>query len=66
MLLGRTKEARNGYLAHPGKQIEVASGKLWQKVIIDEFEKLRANGRKDPLMDEIENSFKDLAAKAAK
>ena len=62
MLLGRTKEAREAYLAHAGERIE--SGMLWEDAILDDFEKLRANGRANPLMIEVENVFKKLPTKA--
>jgi WD40 repeat protein len=55
MFLGRTDEARQEYLAHPRATLEQGQ---WEKVIVDDFEKLRRQGRTHSLMDDIEREFK--------
>jgi hypothetical protein len=66
MLLGRTAEARAGYLAHRGEKIDTRNDTLWEEEVVDDFKKLRENGRENPLMIEIEQLFKSRPAKADK
>jgi hypothetical protein len=54
MFLGRTEEARKEYLAHRGEPLDKGS---WEKVVIDDFQTLREQGREHPLMAEIERLF---------
>jgi hypothetical protein len=55
MFLGRTDEARQEYLAHPRAALEQGQ---WEKVIVDDFQKLSIQGRKHLLMDDIKREFK--------
>lgn len=55
MMLGRTAEAKAIYLAHKGEPL---NGKKWEEVIADDFGKLRKAGIENPLMGEIEATFK--------
>ena len=56
MLLGRTEEARNEYLAHRGET--GAMGRPWEVAVLRDFRLLREQGREHPLMVEIEQLFK--------
>jgi len=60
MLLGRTEEARNEYLAHRGET--GAMGRPWEVAILRDFRLLREQGREHPLMVEIEQLFKPSLA----
>ena len=51
MLLGRTEEAKAIYLTHKGESLQ---GKTWEKVISEDFAKLREAGITHPMMAEIE------------
>jgi uncharacterized protein YecT (DUF1311 family) len=51
MLLGRTAEAKDIYLAHKG---ETLNSKKWERVIAEDFALLRKAGITDPIMTEIE------------
>jgi uncharacterized protein YgiM (DUF1202 family) len=62
MLLGRTAEAKAIYLAHKGEPIE---DKTWEKVISDDFDKLRHAGITDPLMAEIEAALVSFSQPSA-
>jgi len=66
MFLGQTEKARQEYLAHIGEKLEVLNGKLWQTAILEDFQKLRDNGRSEELMYQIEDKFKSLSATADK
>ena len=55
MFLGRTEEARKEYLAHRGEPIEQGQ---WEKLVLEDFQVLREQGREHPLMAEIETLFK--------
>ncbi len=57
MFLKQTDLARTEYLSHCGTKLEVAGGKLWEQVVLEEFSDLRSNDRFDPLMDEVEKKF---------
>ena len=59
MLLGKTAKARNEYLAHRGEKLDTgaAEEKLWEVGVVEDFKKLRENGRTDDLMTEIEREF---------
>lgn len=54
MLLGRTDEARAIYLAHHGEQV---GERIWEKVLLDDFDALRNAGLSNPLMDEMKMFF---------
>lgn len=58
MLLGRTDEAKAIYLAHMGQSL---NGKSWEQVIRDDFDELWHGGVTDPLMVEVEKTFRDAA-----
>ncbi|MCK1739167.1 WD40 repeat domain-containing protein [Bradyrhizobium sp. 138] len=57
MFLGQTDLARKEYLQHCAEKLEVEGDVTWRDGVLQDFQKLRANGRSDPLMDEIEQSF---------
>ncbi len=64
MFLDRTDKARRAYLAHRGATLEQGQ---WEKVIVDDFEKLRRQGRTHALMRDIEGEFKSaLTVEAGK
>jgi tetratricopeptide (TPR) repeat protein len=54
MLLGRTEEARAIYLAHKGESLQ---GKTWERVISEDFAKLRKAGITHPMMAETEDTL---------
>jgi TPR repeat protein len=54
MLLGRTEEAKAIYLTHKGESLQ---GKTWEKVISEDFAKLREAGITHPMMAEIERAL---------
>ena len=54
LFLKRTREARALYLTHKGK---VSVDRPWEKVIADDFVKLRKAGLSHPLMAEIEGTL---------
>ena len=54
MLLGRTEEAKGIYLTHKGESLQ---GKTWEKVISEDFAKLREAGITHPMMAEIERTL---------
>ena len=54
MLLGRGEEAEALYLNHKGKPISSADGRLWERVIAEDFAELRKAGVIHPMMDDIE------------
>jgi WD40 repeat protein len=66
MFLGQTEKARQEYLAHVGEKLEMLNGKIWESTILEDFQKLRDNGRSEKLMDEIEQKFKSLSVTADK
>ena len=54
MFLGRAAEAKAIYLAHKGEPLQ---GKTWEKVISEDFAKLREAGITHPMMAEIERTL---------
>jgi WD40 repeat protein len=71
MFLGDTQRARDEYRSHRGEAIRdikihdpdgTDRYKLWEESVIEDFQKLRELGREDPLMAEIEASFKSPPA----
>jgi tetratricopeptide (TPR) repeat protein len=56
MFLGRHDEARALYLKYRGEK-NVQGDKSWETVILEDFDGLRKNGLKNPLMDEVEKTF---------
>ena len=77
MLMGRTDEAREAYLARQGKLIRyflnmrngdvksVGSNTVdsWERTALDDFAELRAAGLQRPLMDEIGGAFSKTLAR---
>ena len=57
MFLGREGQSKALYFAHKGRPILPESGKLWERVIVDDFAELRQAGLTHPMMAEIENEF---------
>ena len=62
MLLGRTDEARQIYLAHRGEHFQ--NGKSWEDTVKSDFAKFRKLGFVNSLMAETEADF-ELPPKAA-
>jgi hypothetical protein len=58
MFLERGKESKALYLAHKGKPV---SGRLWERVIVDDFIEFRKAGLTHPMMAEIEKELGVLA-----
>ena len=56
MFLGRNDEARTLYLKYRGEK-NVQDDKSWKTIILEDFDDLRKNGLKNPLMDEVEKTF---------
>ena len=54
MFLGKTKEARREYMAHCGEFLDQG---LWEKAVVEDFQKLRDSGHEHPFMAEIEREF---------
>jgi len=54
MFLGRAAEAKAIYLAHKGEPLQ---GKTWEKVISEDFGKLRQAGITHPMMAEMEEAL---------
>ena len=64
MFVGRIREAHDAYLAHRGMILDQGR---WEKLIVDDFQSLREQGREHPLMTEIEQLFKpSLSVEAGK
>jgi TPR repeat protein len=57
MFLGRAGESKELYFAHKGRPISPQGGKLWERVIVDDFAELRQAGVTHPMMAEIENEL---------
>jgi TPR repeat protein len=57
MFLGREGDSKALYFAHKGRPILPQSGKLWERVIVDDFAELRQAGLTHPMMAEIENEL---------
>ena len=58
MFLGRTQAARKEYLEHRDAHLTQGGGGPWEKVLVNDFQNLRKEGRVHPLMTEIEQLFK--------
>jgi WD40 repeat protein/tetratricopeptide (TPR) repeat protein len=60
MFLNRTDEARSVYFEFRGKK--TLKGEVWEALVLEDFATFRKAGLVNPLMDEIEKSFRhDLA-----
>jgi tetratricopeptide (TPR) repeat protein len=57
LFLGRLQEARQIYLAHKGVQLARESGKTWEDMVQDDFEKLRKRGLAHAAFQEIETEL---------
>jgi TPR repeat protein len=57
MFLGREGQSKALYFAYKGRPILPQSGKLWERVIVDDFAELRQAGLTHPMMAEIENEL---------
>ena len=53
MFIGREEECKALYLAHKGEAIH---GKLWERVIAEDFAEFRKAGLTHPMMADIEKS----------
>jgi TPR repeat protein len=57
LFLGRGKAAKAVYLAHKGKPVTGQDGKLWERVIVEDFAEFRKAGLTHPMMAEIEKEL---------
>ena len=57
MFLGRGDESKAIYLAHKGQRMSDQDGRLWERVIADDFAELRKAGLTHPMMAEIEKEL---------
>jgi TPR repeat protein/energy-coupling factor transporter ATP-binding protein EcfA2 len=57
MFLGRGRESRALYLANRGKPISGQDGKLWERVISEDFAEFRKAGLTHPMMADIEKEL---------
>jgi len=57
MFLGRGEEAKALYLTYKGKPIPDENGKLWERVIAEDFAKFRKAGLTHPMMADIEREL---------
>jgi TPR repeat protein len=58
MFTDQTAEARALYLRHKGKLIALQNGKLWERVVADDFAELRKAGIMHPMMTRIEKELR--------
>lgn len=56
MLLGRSDEAKSLYLRYSGGP-PAQGQKSWEALVLDDFAKLRRQGIRNPLMEEVEAKF---------
>jgi dipeptidyl aminopeptidase/acylaminoacyl peptidase len=66
MLLNRTAEAREVYLAYFKESLAAEDGKTQRDLVLDDFKKLRDMGREKPLLKEMEQTFRDVPANTGK
>ena len=57
MFLGLGEKASALYLAHKGKPVSMLDGKLWERVIVEDFAEFRKAGLTHPMMADIENEL---------
>jgi predicted Zn-dependent protease len=57
LFLGRGEAAKAVYLAHKGKPVSVGAGKLWERVIGEDFAEFRKAGLTHPMMADIEKEL---------
>jgi uncharacterized protein len=57
MFLGRGKQSKALYIAHKGKPVSGQDGKLWERVIAEDFAELRKAGLRHPMMADIEKEL---------
>ena len=57
MFLGREEESRALYFAHKGKPISEQDGRLWERVIVEDFAEFRKAGLTHPMMADIEKEL---------
>jgi TPR repeat protein len=57
MFVGRAEHSKALYLAHKGKPIPGSDGKLWERVIAEDFAEFRKAGLTHPMMADIEKEF---------
>jgi hypothetical protein len=57
MFLGRGEESKALYLALKGKPVSGQGGKLWERVIAEDFAQLRKAGLTHPMMVDIEKEL---------
>src|SRR5262249_42904760 len=57
MFLGRGKQSKALYITHKGEPVSGQGGKLWERVIVEDFAELRKAGLTHPMMAEIEKEL---------
>jgi TPR repeat protein len=57
MFQRRGKESKALYLAHKGKPVSGQNGKLWERVIVEDFAEFRKAGLTHPMMADIEREL---------
>jgi tetratricopeptide (TPR) repeat protein len=57
MFSGRAEDAKALFLAHKGKPVSELGGKLWEHVIVEDFEEFRKAGLTHRMMAEIEKAL---------
>ena len=57
MFLGRGKQSKALYIAHKGEPVSGQGGKLWERVIADDFAEFRKAGLMHPMMADIEKAL---------
>ena len=57
MFLGHEEECKALYLAHKGKPLSGQDGRLWERVIAEDFAEFRKAGLTHPMMADIEKEL---------
>jgi hypothetical protein len=57
MFLGRERESKAIYVAHKGEPVPREDGKLWERVIVEDFAAFRKQGLTHPMMANIEKEL---------
>jgi TPR repeat protein len=57
MFLGRRKESMALYLAHKSKPVSEQDGKLWERMIVEDFAEFRKAGLTHPMMADIKREL---------
>jgi hypothetical protein len=57
MFLERGEQSKALYLAHKGQPVSGQDGKLWERVIVDDFAEFRKAGLTHPMMADLEKEL---------